>query len=318
MSPDSKRHRSSKIADPGHSTSKLDPPVKPLAATAASAHQPRPNPSAEDDTMKLTRMILTPPHTQRMVIYPGTSQSLAGGPSACGLTSLNAVRRVLHLEQTIRVGGQIGSGPVGLAILGTMTKSEFVKDVMGIAPHWRSSEHLEVEDILGLSILQSTRTNNSTAAGVLITRPPEIISIIHFPASLPAPAPATFSSAQATPSLPLSSVFAIFDFHTRPTHPTGSAFIVSASIDQTARYLEKLFAVDAEVLNDGGALLGTFDAHSVVPGDTHPTISGPSVGLSVWPTDPDVYAANIGMLSAQMELRGARQRAQREIEVAME
>ncbi|CAE6411110.1 unnamed protein product [Rhizoctonia solani] len=349
MSPDSKRHRPSKIADPVPSTSKVDPPAKPLATppttTAASAHHPRPNPSADDVTMNLARMILTPPHTQRMVTYPGTSQYSAGGPSACGLTSLNAVRCVLHLEQTIRVGGgQIGSGPVGLAILGTMTKLEFVKDVMGIAPHWRSSEHLEVEDILGLplftrslncigteqrltnrrnfkevlSILQSTRTNHSAAAGVLITRPPEIISILHFPASLPTPTPATFSSAQSTPSPPLSNVFAIFDSHTRPTHPTGSAFIVSASIDQTARYLEKLFAVDAEVLNDGGALLGAFDAHFVVPSDTPPAVSGPGVGLSIRPTDPDVYAANIGMLGAQMELRAARQRAQREIEVVME
>ncbi|KAJ1299563.1 hypothetical protein OPQ81_011970 [Rhizoctonia solani] len=349
MSPDSKRLRPTKAADPGPSTTKVEPTTKslptPPTSTASSTHQPRPHPSTEDVTMNLARMILTPPHTQRMVTYPGTSQYSAGGPSACGLTSLNAVRCVLQLEQTIRVGGgQIGTGPVGLSILGTMTKLEFVKDVMGIAPHWRSSEHLEVEDILGLplftrsltcigteqrltnrrnfkevlSILQSTRTSNSAAAGVLITRPPEIISILHFPASLPAPIPATFSSAQSTPTPPLSSVFAIFDSHTRPTHPTGSAFVVSASIDQTARYLEKLFAVDADVLQDGGALLGAFDAHFVVPGDTPPTVSGPGVGLSIRPTDPDVYAANVGMLAAQMELRAARQRAQREIEVVME
>ncbi|CUA74307.1 putative E3 ubiquitin-protein ligase RNF217 [Rhizoctonia solani] len=349
MSPDSKRHRPTKIADSGPSTSKVDPPEKsaptPPTSVASSTHQPRPHAPPEDVTMNLARMILTPPHTQRMVTYPGTSQYSAGGPSACGLTSLNAVRCVLQLEQTIRVGGgQVGSGPVGLSILGTMTKLEFVKDVMGIAPHWRSSEHLEVEDILGLplftrsltcigteqrltnrrnfkevlSILQTTRTNNSAAAGVLITRPPEIISILHFPASLPAPTPTTFSSAQSTPQPPLSNVFAIFDSHTRPTHPTGSAFVVSASIDQTARYLEKLFAVDPDVLQDGGALLGAFDAHFVVPGDTPPTVSGPGVGLSIRPTDPDVYAANIGMLAAQMELRAARQRAQREVEMVME
>ncbi|KAL5633659.1 hypothetical protein ACGC1H_003963 [Rhizoctonia solani] len=351
MSPESKRHRPSKLADSSPPTSKVEPPEKPMpaptpsASTASSTHQPRPHASSEDITMNLARMILTPPHTQRMVTYPGTSQYSAGGPSACGLTSLNAVRCVLQLEQTIRVGGgQIGSGPVGLSILGTMTKLEFVKDVMGIAPHWRSSEHLEVEDILGLplftrsltcigteqrltskrnfkevlSVLQTTRTNNSAAAGVLITRPPEIISILHFPAALPTPTPATFSSAQSTPQPPLSSVFAIFDSHTRPTHPTGSAFVVSASIDQTARYLEKLFAVDPEVLQDGGALLGAFDAHFVVPGDTPPTVSGPGVGLSIRPTDPDVYAANIGMLATQMELRAARQRAQREVEMVME
>ncbi|KAG8731354.1 hypothetical protein FRC11_004415, partial [Ceratobasidium sp. 423] len=355
MSPDSKRPRPTKMADPvpsastSASTSKPELAAKPLptprTSTASSTHQPRPPASTEDITMNLARMILTPPHTQRMVTYPGTSQYAAGGPSACGLTSLNAVRCVLQLEQTIRVGGgQIGTGPVGLSILGTMTKLEFVKDVMGIAPHWKSSEHLEVEDILGLPLfmrsltcigteqrltnrrnfkevlgmLQTTRTNNSAAAGVLITRPPEIISILHFPASLPTPAPATFSSAQSAPSPPLSSVFAIFDSHTRPTHPTGSAFIVSASIDQTARYLEKLFAVDAEVLQDGGALLGAFDAHFVVPGDTPPTVSGPGVGLSIRPTDPDVYAANVGMLAAQMEMRAARQRAQREIEMVME
>ncbi|CEL53122.1 putative E3 ubiquitin-protein ligase RNF217 OS=Mus musculus GN=Rnf217 PE=3 SV=2 [Rhizoctonia solani AG-1 IB] len=346
-SPDSKRHRPTKMADPEPSTPKVEPPAKPLPtpaiSTASSTHQPRP--STEDVTMNLARMILTPPHTQRMVTYPGTSQYSAGGPSACGLTSLNAVRCVLHLEQTIRVGGgQVGSGGVGLSILGTMTKLEFVKDVMGIAPHWKSSEHLEVEDILGLplfmrsltcigteqrltsrrnfkeilSILQTTRTNNSAAAGVLITRPPEIISIMHFPASLPAPAPATFSSVQSTPQPPPSSIFAIFDSHTRPTHPTGSAFVVSASIDQTARYLEKLFAVDPEVLNDGGALLGAFDAHFVVPSDTPPNVPNPGAALSIRPTDSDVYAANLGMLAAQMELRAVRQRSQREVEVVME
>ncbi|KAF8736403.1 peptidase M28 family, partial [Rhizoctonia solani] len=352
-SPDSKRHRPTKMGDPGPSSSKVEPATKTAPApatatatatsTASSTHQPRP--STEDVTMNLARMILTPPHTQRMVTYPGTSQYSAGGPSACGLTSLNAVRCVLHLEQTIRVGGgQVGSGGVGLSILGTMTKLEFVKDVMGIAPHWKSSEHLEVEDILGLplftrsltcigteqrltnrrnfkeilSVLQTTRTNHSAAAGVLITRPPEIISIMHFPASLPAPTPATFSSVQSTPQPSPSSIFAIFDSHTRPTHPTGSAFIVSASIDQTARYLEKLFAVDPDVLNDGGALLGAFDAHFVVPSDTPPNVSNPGAALSIRPTDPDVYAANLGMLNAQMELRAARQRAQREVEMVME
>lgn len=125
--------------------------------------------------MNLARMILSPPHTQRMVTYPGTSQYSAGAPSACGLTSLNAVRCTLQLEQAIRAGGAaVGIGAIGLSILGTMTKLDFVKvcacngqkigaankmqDVMGIAPHWRSTEHLEVEDVLGLPMFERSLT----------------------------------------------------------------------------------------------------------------------------------------------------------------
>ncbi|KAF8748104.1 peptidase M28 family [Rhizoctonia solani] len=290
-SPDSKRHRPTKMGDPGPSSSKVEPPTKtapapaptPATSTASSTHQPRP--STEDVTMNLARMILTPPHTQRMVTYPGTSST----------------RLAARALQTIRVGGgQVGSGGVGLSILGTMTKLEFVKDVMGIAPHWKSSEHLEVEDILGLPLFTRSLTCIGTEQRLTNRRNfKEILSPIY---TQPSP----------------SSIFAIFDSHTRPTHPTGSAFIVSASIDQTARYLEKLFAVDPDVLNDGGALLGAFDAHFVVPSDTPPNVSNPGAALSIRPTDPDVYAANLGMLSAQMELRAARQRAQREVEMVME
>lgn len=173
------------------------------------------------------------------------------------------------------------------------------------------------------SILQSTRTNTSAAAGVLITRPPEIISILHFPASLPAPAPTTFANAQSTPPPALQHVFAVFDSHPRPTHPTGSAFVVSASIDQTARYLEKLFAVDQEIINDGGALLGAFDAHFVVAGDQpHPPRPVPSTTgtptLQIQATDPDLYAANLGMLRAQMEVRALRSQGRREVEAVLE
>ncbi|KAG8699708.1 hypothetical protein FRC08_005149 [Ceratobasidium sp. 394] len=329
-------------------SAKVKAPVNQQPPPAPPPQLARPR-SSEDITSGLARMILTPPHTQRMVTYPGTSQYAAGAPSACGLTSLNAVRCALQLEQAIRAGGGTpGSGGLGMMMLGNMTKLDFVKDVMGIAPHWTSTEHLEVEDVLGmpifersltcigteqrttsrknfreiLAVLQSTRTTTSAAAGVIITRPPEIISILHFPAALPSPPPATFTQPTDTTRPPLQHVFAIFDSHPRPTHPTGSAFVVSASIDQTARYLEKLFAVDPEVLRDGGALLGAFDAHFVVAGD-HPlppsrAQSAPGVGLYLQPTDPDVYAANVGMLHAAIEARDVRVQARREVEAVLE
>ncbi|KAG8712978.1 hypothetical protein FRC09_019254 [Ceratobasidium sp. 395] len=353
-------------------TPALVPPPAPAPVPAAPAPAPVPPPApaptqipqpqlqshphlprrttSEEITSNLARMILTPPHTQRMVTYPGTSQYSAGGTSACGLTSLNAVRCALQLEQALRAGGGTpGSGGVGMTMLSNMTKLDFVKDVMGIASHWTSSEHLEVEDILGmpmfeksltcigmeqrqtskknfrevLGTLQSTRTNTSAAAGVIITRPPEIISILHFPAALPAPPPATFAQSSTDASRPpLQHVFAIFDSHPRTTHPTGSAFVVSASIDQTARYLEKLFAVDPEVLRDGGALLGAFDAHFIVAGDQPlpPSRSqiAPGLGLHLHPTDPDVYAANVGMLHAALEIRTVRTQARREVEAALD
>ncbi|KAG9119510.1 hypothetical protein FRC07_005429 [Ceratobasidium sp. 392] len=349
---DLSRSESTKVKAPV--SQQTAPPAPAPVPQPQTQPQPQPQPqrrtSSEDITSNLARMILTPPHTQRMVTYPGTSQYSAGGLSACGLTSLNAVRCALQLEQAIRAGGGTpGSGGVGMMMLGNMTKLEFVKDVMGIAPHWTSTEHLEVEDVLAmpmfeksltlisteqrvtskknfrevLGVLQSTRTNTSAAAGVIITRPPEIISIMHFPASLPAPPPATFTqSTDPATRPPMQHVFAIFDSHTRPTHPTGSAFVVSASIDQTARYLEKLFAVDPEVLRDGGALLGAFDAHFVVAGDQllppSRALAAPGVGLHLHPTDPDVYAANVGMLNAALELRAVKTQARREVEAALE
>ncbi|KAG8734212.1 hypothetical protein FRC10_011816 [Ceratobasidium sp. 414] len=352
VTPDPKRHlpsrRPSVSVLPKADASKVKAPVNQQPPPAPQHQLPRSR-SSDDITSNLARMILTPPHTQRMVTYPGTSQYAAGAPSACGLTSLNAVRCALQLEQAIRAGGGTpGSAAVGMMLLGNMTKLDFVKDVMGIAPHWTSTDHLEVEDVLGmpmfersltcigteqrttskknfreiLAVLQSTRTNTSAAAGVIITRPPEIISILHFPAALPSPPPATFTQSTNTPQPPLQHVFAIFDSHPRPTHPTGSAFVVSASIDQTARYLEKLFAVDPEVLLDGGALLGAFDAHFVVAGD-HPlppsrAHSAPGVGLYLQPTDPDVYSANVGMLHAALEARAVRIQARREVEAVLE
>ncbi|KAG9099281.1 hypothetical protein FRC06_005444 [Ceratobasidium sp. 370] len=352
VTPDPKRHLPSRRPSisvlPRGDPPKVKAPVNQQPPPAPQPQPPRPRPS-DDITSNLARMILTPPHTQRMVTYPGTSQYAAGAPSACGLTSLNAVRCALQLEQAIRAGGGTpGSGGVGMMMLGNMTKLDFVKDVMGIAPHWTSADHLEVEDVLSmpifersltcigteqrmtskknfrevLAVLQSTRTTTSAAAGVIITRPPEIISILHFPAALPSPPPATFTQPTDTPRPPLQHVFAIFDSHPRPTHPTGSAFVVSASIDQTARYLEKLFAVDPEVLRDGGALLGAFDAHFVVAGD-HPlsssrTHNAPGMGLYLQPTDPDVYAANVGMLHATLEARAVKTQARREVEAVLE
>ncbi|QRW02411.1 protein ligase [Ceratobasidium sp. AG-Ba] len=314
-SPDAQRHHRIARRPSMNVPSTSAPPVQaPVTQQQPQPARPR---SSDEITSNIARLILTPPHTQRMVTYPGTSQYSAGAPSACGLTSLNAVRCALQLEQVIRAGGVVGTGAVGAVMLGSMTKVEFVRDVMGIAPHWRSEDHLEVEDVLGLPMFERSLTKSSTA-GLIITRPPEIISVLHFPASLPTPAPATFSQSQATPPAP-QHIFAIFDSHPRPAHPTGSAFIVSASIDQTARYLEKLFAVDPDVVQDGGALLAAFDAHFVVAGEAPPgrTVAGVA-GLHIATTDPDVYAANMGMLHAQLEARALRVQARREVEAVLE
>jgi hypothetical protein len=72
--------------------------------------------------------------------------------------------------------------------------------------------------------------------GVVITRPPEIFSILNLP----------------TPGQPLDDVFVIFDSHSRPSkHPNGSAFLFFPTLDHTAAYLGELLHIDSSLL-DGG------------------------------------------------------------------
>jgi hypothetical protein len=72
--------------------------------------------------------------------------------------------------------------------------------------------------------------------GVVITRPPEIFSILNLP----------------TPGQRLDDVFVVFDSHSRPSkHPNGSAFLFFPTLDHTAAYLGELLHVDSSLL-DGG------------------------------------------------------------------
>jgi len=72
--------------------------------------------------------------------------------------------------------------------------------------------------------------------GVVITRPPEIFSVLNLP----------------TPGQRLDDVFVVFDSHSRPSkHPNGSAFLFFPTLDQTAAYLGELLRVDSTLL-DGG------------------------------------------------------------------
>lgn len=74
----------------------------------------------------------------------------------------------------------------------------------------------------------------SSSATVIITRPPEIIACTKIKGSG-------------------MDVFVIFDSHPRPSYPSGSGIILSASIDQAAVRLASILpAADSSLLSQGG------------------------------------------------------------------
>ena len=96
---------------------------------------------------------------------------------------------------------------------------------------------------------------------MVITRPPEIVICLKLPLG---------SANGAKPK----SVFAVFDSHPRPSHPDGAGWFFSKSLDQVAKYLHSLLAVDARLLADTGMqwqaqLLSNFSGHLIVPTRAH-------------------------------------------------
>lgn len=83
----------------------------------------------------------------------------------------------------------------------------------------------------------------------MITRPPEIISVLKIPIQ------------------PSQCVFAVFDSHPRDKHPDGAGFVLNASVADTASYLDGLLPFDAGLVGDRSMqweaqLLGNFSAHA--------------------------------------------------------
>ncbi|KAI0692273.1 hypothetical protein BC835DRAFT_1357920 [Cytidiella melzeri] len=203
--------------------------------------------------------------------HAGRSQYSAGGMSACGLAALNCVRIVLQREQE-------GSTDRAALIQGLMQR-ETCEEILGICFQWPSSAHLDVEEIYSAPIFKNTlalvwsgydqpgfeqfqallgRLEQSTprSAALVITRPPEIVSILKI---------VTDSRMQP--------LYVSFDSHPRSKHPEGAAFIFHTSLDAAAFYLSELLQYDAHLLNDPALhwqaqLLAHYSAHMFVAGDS--------------------------------------------------
>ncbi|KAG8787357.1 hypothetical protein FRC12_015643 [Ceratobasidium sp. 428] len=234
-------------------------------------------PNTSPDSASVVQSILA--GERHTATFPGTSQYSRGGSSACGLSSMNAIRIAFNLFSNVQDSEALISRLIG---------QDYVKDAMEIATYWTNETHLEVEPILELPLfarsLQVTdvqyrdvrfRTfsdalfalqSNEGPPGpraVLLTRPPEIIAVIY----IPLPIPTNSTSRSKTQSL-----YLIFDSHPRPDHPDGTAVRIFPShpADTVADYLADLFQIDAALMSDPTLewhvqLLGQVSCHFLAP-----------------------------------------------------
>ncbi|CAE6410625.1 unnamed protein product [Rhizoctonia solani] len=216
--------------------------------------------------------------------FEGTSQYAAGGSSACGLASMNAIRLAFELCSRMMDPEQLVSA---------LVSEDFVRAAMGIATYWPNDMHLEVEPILQLPLFSNSirvldnqyavctyRTfSNAVVAlhsdeqspgprAVCLTRPPEVISVMHIPI------PRSTSNDWTPWASPrrTESIYLVFDSHPRPNHPNGAAVHIfpARSTDDVADYLMDLFQVDQEIMNDPNLewtvqLLGQLSYHLLAP-----------------------------------------------------
>jgi hypothetical protein len=116
------------------------------------------------------------------------------------------------------------------------------------------------------------------ACAAVVTRSPEIVSIMSIPAAT-------------------GNLLVIFDSHNRPEHPLGAAFLLFYSPDAAATYLSKLFAVDASIMRDMNwqtQMLSHYSAHVM---KARPFTEEENIKA--------VYDANIKLLKASAELKEA-------------
>ncbi|KAG9048071.1 hypothetical protein FS837_000842 [Tulasnella sp. UAMH 9824] len=204
--------------------------------------------------------------------YDGTSQYARNGVSACGLASCNAVRITLQLER---------DGTTGVDLLRQMMGRQIVEDIVRICPHWKSTAHLEVDEIHKVPMfshslrlegagpqtgkpdfgsftklfkrLQTLASEQQQSVGAVITKPPEILALFAILTRLPPPGPPT--------------VLVIFDSHPRPQRNTnGAAFSFFINPTAAAGYLSRVLSVDPSLAKDMGdnwqvQLLLQYSAH---------------------------------------------------------
>lgn len=137
------------------------------------------------------------------------------------------------------------------------------------------------------------QTDRSTAA-LVITRPPEIVSVLRVVADD-------------------DSIFITFDSHPRPKHPDGAAFIIHPSLEAAASYLSDLLQFDPALLTDPtlhwqAQLLAHYSAHMFVAKDVSPASADViniliEASLSVLALKAEVAELNIKMRTLEEDNR---------------
>ncbi|CAE6346143.1 unnamed protein product [Rhizoctonia solani] len=233
--------------------------------------------------------------------FKGISQYTEGGSSACGLATLNATRLAFDLCLRRKDCEEL---------ISSLTSEEFVRAAMGIAGYWQNDMHLEVEHILQLPLfsksvqvmsdqyaectyrtfanaIRSLRLDPDSPGprALCVTRPPEVIGVIHIPLLNSTSKPSTLQTSNSR----TKSIYLVFDSHPRPNHPDGAAIQIfpSQSVADVANYLMSLFRVDQDIIDDPelewtAQLLGQVSYHVLAPS------SGPDT--------KDEYAINMRIL----------------------
>ncbi|KAF8967727.1 hypothetical protein BDZ97DRAFT_1656009 [Flammula alnicola] len=220
---------------------------------------------------------------QQVISYPGTSQyqvrsgsEATGIVSACGLAALNCARTIFRLQEESEDRFDVKDHGDS-SFLRVVLSQETVEDIVSICSSWPSSDHLEVEDLLEIPVFKhhfnlvkidyrrsdhadflvllqdmlALESGSNIPVAAIITRTPEIVVCLKL-------------------SISFHNIFVIFDSHPRPSHPSGSGFIVNSSLEGTAAYLHGLLAIDPKILADHtmqwqAELLSQFSGHIIVP-----------------------------------------------------
>ncbi|CAE6502185.1 unnamed protein product [Rhizoctonia solani] len=346
---------------PRGSLQKVEPPSTPPTTPPNSdsqTNQPHREPATPQSTSPQTTLPgysppRTPPHAspaesattdvQRILrgerhsaTFQGTSQYAAGGTSACGLASMNAIRLAFGLCSRRTEAEDLVS---------TLVSEQFVRAAMGIATYWPNDMHLEVEPILQLPLFSSAiRTLDDQYAecnyrtfsnaihalrfdehspgprAVCVTRPPEVISVMH----IPIPQPTAYDWAPWT-SRRVDSMYLVFDSHPRPNHPDGAAVQVfpSRSVEDIAEYLMDLFQVDQDIINDPSLewtvqLLGQLSYHVLAPSIASEPLDEYALNMRILEADRKRNWAEEKFKAAEVEARKLRSKVfDKEQEIAM-
>ncbi|CAE6475550.1 unnamed protein product [Rhizoctonia solani] len=303
---------------PGYS-----PPRTPLDASPVE-------PTATDVVQQILR------GERHSAMFQGTSQYAAGGTSACGLASMNAIRLAFGLCSRKTDAEDLVSA---------LVSEQFVRAAMGIATYWPNDMHLEVEPILQLPLFSSAirtlddqyaectyRTfSNAVLAlrfdedspgprAVCVTRPPEVISVIH----IPIPQPTAYDWAPWT-SRRVDSIYLVFDSHPRPNHPNGAAVQVfpSRPVEDVAEYLMDLFQVDQDIINDPNLewtvqLFGQLSYHVLAPSLASESLDEYALNMRILEADRKRNWAEEKFKASETETRKLRSKVfDKEQEIAM-